>query len=81
MYHLLDCSKWLPMNSLTARTIQTVLKQQQEQSSKRTSNSPNGETVNVLRKSAKEIPTADNKGFQKMKDLMRERNWGKSDKS
>ena len=79
-YQLLDCSKWLPLNSLTMRTVATVLKPYQEPSQKHASNSLNGGTGSVLRKSAKEIPTADNKDFQKLKDHMRKQPWYKDDK-
>ncbi len=81
LYYLLHHSQWLPLTSITIDTARRVSKMSRREYQKRLLGSIKRDTRSHRSNLTKEVPVHDNKGFQKMKDLMRERNWGKSDKS
>ena len=78
-YYLLHHSEWLPLTSITTDTARRVSKMGWREYQKRLLSSIKRDTRSHRSNLTKEVPIDSNKGFQKMKDLMQERNWHKGE--
>ena len=78
-YYLLHHLQWLPLTSITIDTARRVSKMGRKEYQKRLLGGINRDTRSHRSNLTKEVPVDNEKGFQKMKDLMQERNWHKGE--